>query len=195
MTESDDLLSKADALLARWRSGAKAPEPPQDYPVLTEAIEDPEAADLEIPHEPEVPALDSPATAREAEPISIPESPDAPALEVPPAPAGASTGLAPIEADLPPSPTLGATPGRRAADIDVRGLEERVRLRVLDAIEPQIAALLEEPLRLRIDDAARRCAADIAKNARDDILAVVHEAVRSALAQELGSQRDERGGR
>jgi len=159
MTESDELLSKADALLARWRSGAKAPEPPLDYPVLTEAIEGPEA--IENPAEPEVPALDSPARA--------------------------STELAPIEADLPPLPPLEATPGARAADIDVRGLEERVRLRVLEAIEPRIAAFL--------DGVARRCTAEIAKNARDDILAVVYEAVRSALAQELASRRDERDGR
>ena len=41
MTDADDLLSKADALLARWRAGTAAPRPPADYPVLNDVVEVP----------------------------------------------------------------------------------------------------------------------------------------------------------
>ncbi|MBI2317018.1 MAG: hypothetical protein HYY28_07940 [Betaproteobacteria bacterium] len=41
---ADELLSKADALLARWRGGALQPEPPADYPLLTDVVETPPAA-------------------------------------------------------------------------------------------------------------------------------------------------------
>ena len=41
MTDPDDLLSKADALLARRRAGAVAPNPPADYPVLNDVVDVP----------------------------------------------------------------------------------------------------------------------------------------------------------
>ena len=139
MTDSDELLSKADALLARWRSGAVVPRPPADYPLLTEVVKVLEAAD-ELPH----------------------------------------------------PPPLGASP--TPADADTVALEERVRLRVLEAIEPFIRASLDETLRLRMEELARRLAVNIARDARNDILTLVRVAVQSAVARELDARRDERSG-
>jgi hypothetical protein len=55
MAESDDVLGKADALLARYKAAraARQPEPPTDYPVLTDVFETPKPRpfsdlDLEI---------------------------------------------------------------------------------------------------------------------------------------------------
>jgi len=67
-------------------------------------------------------------------------------------------------------------------------------LSVLDAIEPYVAAFLEEPLRLRIEELARDLATTIARDARSDILALVRDAVQSAVAHELESRRDDRSG-
>jgi len=41
MSEPDELLSKADALLARRRTSVVVPQPPADYPVLTEVVDVP----------------------------------------------------------------------------------------------------------------------------------------------------------
>ena len=142
--DSDELLSKADALLARWRSEAVAPRPPADYPVLTEVIGASAAA--------------APATIEAAD-----QFPHLPPLEESPAP----------------------------ADAGLQGLEERVRLRVLEAIEPLVGAFLEEPLRLRIEELARELATSVARDARNDILTLVRDAVRSAVARELQARRDE----
>jgi len=138
MTDSDELLSKADALLARWRSGAVVPRPPADYPLLTEVVKG-WAAD-ELPH------------------------------------------LPPLEAS------------RAPADAGTVAIEERVRLRVLEAIKPYIRASLDELLRLRIEELARRLAANIARDARNDILKLVRVAVQSAVAREFNARRDERSG-
>ena len=40
----DELMAKADALLARWRTGSPAEESHLDYPVLTEVVDMPEDA-------------------------------------------------------------------------------------------------------------------------------------------------------
>jgi len=133
MTDTDELLSKADALLARWRSGAVVPRPPTDYPLLTEVVK--------------AWAADSGAR--------MPEIP---------------------------------------ADAGTVALEERVRLRVLEAIEPYIRASLDETLRLRIEELARRLAVNIARDARNDILTLVRVAVQSAVARELDARRNERSG-
>lgn len=144
MMDSDELLSKADALLARWRSGTAVPRPPADYPVLTEVVRA-SAADAAL------------AAIKAAD-----ELPHLPALE---------------ESTVP-------------ADAAVQALEERVRLRVMEAIEPLVGAVLEEPLRLRIEELARRLATTIARDARNDILTLVRDAVRSAVARELEALRD-----
>jgi hypothetical protein len=147
MTESDKLLSKADALLARRGSGVAVPRPPTDYPVLTEVVKastgDSDAGMPKIPPKPDIPVLDTPAAGGGA---------------------------------------------------DARALEERVRLRVLEAIEPYVRAILEEPLRLRIEQLARELAENIARDTRNDILTLVRDAVQSAVARELDARRDERSG-
>ena len=140
--DSDELLSKADALIARWRSGAVVPRPPADYPVLTEVIGASAAA--------------APATIEAAD-----QFPHLPPLEESPAP----------------------------ADAGLQGLEERVRLRVLEAIEPLVRAFLEESLRLRIEELARDLGTTIARDARNDILTLVSDAVRSAVAREIEARR------
>lgn len=167
MTDSDELLSKADALLARWRAGGAAPRPPDDYPVLTEVVEDPEAS-----REAHEPAFESPAIL----PLEEYAAPDAP---LPPAAADKSTRSE-------------ALPESEQTTEVTAALEERLRARVLEAIEPHIGTFLEEPLRLRLEDLARRLAADLAQDARNDILNFLREAVQRAVAQELESQRDER---
>ncbi len=165
MTDSDELLSKADALLARWRAGGAAPRPPDDYPVLTEVV-------------------DVPGTARDA------EEPAFASLDATPAQASGAQ-----DEPLPPG-AVEEVKGHEAlheqAAEDAAALEERLRARVLEAIEPHIGTFLEEPLRLRLEDLARRLAADLAQDARNDILSFLREAVQRAVAQELESQRDER---
>ena len=198
MTDSDELLSKADALLARWRSGAVVPRPPADFPVLTEVVKisaaDSDTSMPEIPAEPEIPALDASSAAGCATaPMEIPvlESPDAPTLDAPSAPAATNPPLVLLEAadELPHLPPMEASTA--AAGAEVQALEERVRLRVLEAIEPLVGAFLEEPLRLRVEELARRLATTIASDARNDILTLVHDAVRRAVARELQARRDE----
>ena len=198
MIDSDELLAKADALLARWRSGAVVPRPPADYPVLTEVVKNSAAGSdtpmPEIPVEPDIPVLDATSAAAGATaPMEIPvlDSPDAPALDAPSTLAAADAALATIEAadELPHLPPLEGSPA--PADAGVQALEERVRLRVLEAIEPLVGAFLEEPLRLRIEELARRLATTIARDARNDILTLVRDAVRSAVARELEAPRDE----
>ena len=58
---ADELLSRADALLSRWRGGLPPVQPTADYPVLTEVVESPaqgeSRADRPRPtHEPTVAA-------------------------------------------------------------------------------------------------------------------------------------------
>ena len=196
MIDSDELLSKADALLARWRSGAVVPRPPADYPVLTEivksSIADNDTGVPVIPAEPDIPVLDTPA-AGAAGPMEAPvlDSIDAPALDAPLAPVTAEAPVATLGAtdDLPHLPPIEEAP---PADADAQALEARVRLRVLEAIEPHVRAFIEEPLRLRIEQLVQDLAENIAKDARNDILVLVRDAVQSAVARELDAWRDER---
>lgn len=196
MIDSDELLSKADALLARWRSGAVVPRPPADYPVLTEivksSIADNDAGVPVIPAEPDITVLDTPA-AGAAGPMEAPglDFADAPALDAPPAPVTAEAPVATLDAtdDLPHLPPIEEAP---PADADAQALEARVRLRVLEAIEPHVRAFIEEPLRLRIEQLVQDLAENIAKDARNDILVLVRDAVQSAVARELDAWRDER---
>jgi hypothetical protein len=198
MTDSDELISKADALLARWRSGAVVPRPPADYPVLTEVVKitaaDRDTPTPEIPAEPDMPVLDaSSAAAGESAPMEIPvlDSPDALALDAPSILAAADTAPAMIEAadELPHLPPMEESPA--AANAGLQALEEHVRLRVLEAIEPLVAAFLEEPLRLRIEELAKRLATTIARDAREEILTLVRDAVRRAAAHEFEARRDD----
>jgi hypothetical protein len=205
MTDSDELLSKADALLARWRSGAVVPQPPADYPLLTEVVKawaaDSGARMPEIPDEPDIPVLDASSavpTASPAVPVEIPvlDSPEAPTLDAPSSPATVDAVLGTLEVadELPHLPPLETSPAPGDAGAVAVALEERVRLRVLEAIEPYLRASLDEPLRLRIEELARRLAVNIARDARNDILTLVRVAVQSAVARELDARRDERSG-
>lgn len=200
MTDSDELLTKADALLARWRSGAVVPRPPVDYPVLTEVVKAPADRDdippPEIPSDPAIPVLDAStattaAETTEAMEVPILDSPEAPPLDAPLAPATTDTVLTALESaeELPNLPSIEDSPAPTVAAL--QALEERVRLRVLDTIETYVGAFLEEPLRLRIEELARQLAEGIAMEAREDILTLVRDAVRNAVARELESQRDE----
>ena len=196
MIDSDELLSKADALLARWRSGAVVPRPPADYPVLTEivksSIADNDAGVPVIPAKPDITVLDTPA-AGAAGPMEAPvlDFADAPALDAPLAPVTAEAPVATLGAtdDLPHLPPIEEAP---PADADAQALEARVRLRVLEAIEPHVRAFIEEPLRLRIEQLVQDLAENIAKDARNDILVLVRDAVQSAVTRALDAWHDER---
>jgi hypothetical protein len=148
MTEPDELLSKADALLARGRAGAGAPQPPADYPVLTEVVDAP----METP------------------PVAAPE------------PTGEATRLPPVDV----APVLSAA--------DTRALEERVRLRVLETMGPHLQRVLDDRLQSSLEDLSRRLAVNIAANARNEIVALVREAVRHAVARELQAKTGDREG-
>jgi hypothetical protein len=180
MTESDELLSKADALLGRSRRGAAAPQPPADYPVLTEIVTAPDSpAWTAGPMD--APAADSLGEAR----------PDTPSV---PVTAGATIAALDTGDELPHLLPLEQAPAA-GADTDTAALEERVRRRVIEAIEPYIRAFLEEPLRLRIEQLVRDLSKNIARDARNDILSLVRDAVQSAVARELEARRDERSDR
>ena len=196
MIDSDELLSKADALLARWRSGAVVPRPPADYPVLTEivksSIADNDTGVPVIPAEPDIPVLDTPAAgAAGSMEAPVLDSIDAPALDAPLAPVTAEAPVATLGAtdDLPHLPPIEEAP---PADADAQALEARVRLRVLEAIGPQVRAFIEEPLRLRIEQLVQDLAENIAKDARNDILVLVRDAVQSAVTRALDAWHDER---
>ncbi len=167
MNDSDELLAKADALLARWRAGSAAPRPPEDFPVLTDVVDVPETAGNTA-----VPASEAAGTA----PAEVYDASD--------------WAEPPASIDEPASREAPGEPAPTAQDAAV--LEERLRARVLEAIEPHIGTFLEEPLRLRLEDLARRLAADLAQDARNDILNFLREAVQQAVARELESQRDDR---
>lgn len=125
---ADELLSKADALLERWRGGPQQPEPPADYPLLTDVAEAPPAA----------------------------------------------------------APRHGQ---QRSAPEEIERIEERVR-RVLEAIEPEVAGILAGCLHSRLEDAARRLAAEITGRVSDDMAELLREAVHQALEREIGHLRE-----
>lgn len=196
MTDSDELLSKADALLARWRLGSAVPRPPADYPVLTEVVKisavDGDISMPGIPVDPDIPVLDvSSAVVGTIAPMEVPvlDSPDAPAAPSGLAAADATRGVIETADELAHLPPLEESPG--PADAGMQALEERVRLRVLEAIEPYVRAFLEEPLRLRLEQLAQDLAENIARDARNDILTLVRDAVKSAVAREFEARRNE----
>src|SRR5512141_174975 len=105
MTDSDELLAKADALLARWRSGTAVPRLLADYPVLTDVVKAPAARNEmqppELPSESEMLELDaSPAAAQASSPMEVPvlDSPEVPAIDAAFAPAATDGVPAMIEA-------------------------------------------------------------------------------------------------
>ncbi len=195
MTETDDLLSKADALLAKWRVGRVTSNPQSDYPLLTDVVDARQAGDAapvpEIPAEPEIPAIDSAATAAEAA-VPVLDFSDVPELDAPPTSPSVNPELTALnpEDDLPHVPAI--HPRSAPASAEVRSMEERIRSRVLEAVEPRIQAYLDNPLRHRLEDVIRETAARVATETREDILALIRDAVRAAVAQEFTSQQDTR---
>jgi len=194
MTDPDDLLTKADALLARWRSGNAAPQPPADYPVLNDVVDVPALQGaIPLPQVPfEAPMAKStavsvagPTEAAELTLITDLYAPEEAAVAL--SGAGAPTLVWPQPIQFTDDfPVLAPNKEEKApTDATLRELEDRVYLRVLDAIEPYVSAFIEEPLRLRLDELALEIATAIARDARSDIMTLVRDAVRSAVAHEL----------
>ena len=136
MSDSRELLDKANALLGRYRQNA-AGDP--DIPVLTEVVEFPVSRrDVRT---------DSPAVPVEKEP-------------------GRPSVLHPSGGDL-------------------ERLELEISRRVLASLREEIASVLDEPLRARLDDHIRRALAAITGQLTLDIETLLHEAVDRAVRAEL----------
>jgi len=136
VSDSRELLEKADALLGRYRQGA-AGDP--DIPVLTEVVE--------------FPVLQR---------------------EVPP-----EASAVPVESDL------GSPSAARPAPGDLDLLEIEIRTRVLGALRAEIASVLEEPLRVRLEDHFRLALTTLTGQLKLDIEALLVKAVDRAVKTEL----------
>lgn len=136
MSDSRELLEKADALLGRYRQGA-AGDP--DIPVLTEVVE-------------------FPVLQREVQP---------------------EAQAVPVES------ARGRPSAARAAPGDLDRLEIEIRTRVLGALRAEIASVLEEPLRVRLEDHFRRALTTLTGQLKLDIEALLDEAVDRAVKAEL----------
>jgi hypothetical protein len=131
MSESDDLLEKADAFLKRYRPSAT---PDRDgVPVLTEVIADSG-----------------------------------------PKPAPSSSG--------PPAPS----PEPRA---ELSELEKRLTQSILDGIGPHVSALIEEPLRVRLEAHFQRKLADLGAQVKADLEAQIRDTVKRAIEIEIARRR------
>ncbi len=130
MSESDDLLEKADAFLKRYRpSGTPARE---DVPVLTEVIPD---TDKTAPLSSGAPAPGNPAKA------------------------------------------------------ELNELEQRLRQSILDALGPQFASSLEEPLRVRIEEHLQSKLAELSTQIKADLEKQIRDAVKRAVDLEIARRR------
>ena len=194
MTESDKLLAKADALLARGRTSVAVPRPPTDYPVLTEVVKAP-TRQTTTPQQGTPPNVQVPLSELRAgaalKETAVPDSRPPSRTIAAQAPEAVDVSLAQID-PAGEFPNLSWTePAQPPSDTSMRALEERVYLRVLSTVEPYVGTFIEEPLQLRLEELARRLATGIAQDARDEILMLVRDAVRSAVARELETRRDE----
>jgi hypothetical protein len=194
MSDSDQLLTKADALLAKWRVSAIAPSPPADYPVLTDVVIGGPDCDLlaplvPIPDDTIIPT--SKADVVVGGPVDVPilESFDAPVLENDSAPAKPRKLVAPLAPaeDLPRLPSLDRAD--LIEDDSEPSLEERVSIRVLQSLESRIQAYLDERLPASIEVLARELAAQLSVSACDEMISQIRDAVRTAVAEELEAQR------
>jgi len=194
VTESDKLLAKADALLARGRSTVAVPQPPADYPMLTDVVRAPVARGKVAPQKTPDSVQSAPSEPRAratakgvAASDSLPPSSIVPRNELETKDPSPVT-IEPGDAFLIPPPS---EPAPRPDDAAMHALEERVYLRVLNTIEPFVGTFIEDPLRLRLEELARRLAAGIAEDARSEIMTLVRDAVRSAVARELETRHDQ----
>jgi hypothetical protein len=139
MSDSDDLLGKADAFLKRYHPSA-APAS-DDIPVLTEVV----PAPAERPNR-------EPSADKSQD--SVPKDPDS------------------------------------------REIEQRLRQRVIEAIQPYIANFLDESLRARLEDHLRRSLAALTDQVRADIETLMRDAVakvvEGAVAEIRKSSRGDR---
>jgi len=172
MTEGDELLDKADALLSKYRPApvpAVPVDPRADFPVLTEVVEIPfiqdvsaqDVSEWNLPAEGVLPGsaletLDIPKTS------GAQQAPEAPAL------------LDPVEAEL-------------------QDLEHQLRHRILEAIEPRLAGLLgesmEQRIRAELDAAMGQIAGDVSAVIRSEAGDLVLRAVTEAVEDEFSKLR------
>jgi hypothetical protein len=201
MSDADDVLGKADALLNRYRPGS-GHAPTADIPVLTEVVElDPKAADpaSSFPAAPpspveeavsaeqadeakqelaaEQPAGDAAAALPDAPPIADEESAEsgvtARVSEVAPVPVPA------------PAPALTPTAEQRAEDL---------RRHVMAALEEFLGEEFDLRLRAGLDLAVHRLAFDLLDEVRGELDTRVREAVAKALAGERAPEHDATSG-
>lgn len=172
MTEGDELLDKADALLSKYRP-APAPVAPlappahpsddfsADFPVLTEVVELPfsETVSAQAVSEWAVRAEDAPDLTDTAGDKAAQEDP---------------SGIEPVEAEL-------------------QELEHQLRHRILEAIEPRLAGLLgdalEQRIRSELDAAVGQIAGDVAAVIRSEAGNLVIRAVTEAVEDEFSKLR------
>ncbi len=160
MSEGDDLLGKADALLSRYRS-----PPLPDFPVLTEVVE--------LPVKPaDTVKTDSATTVATAAPEVISQQ-----IEIP----------GPVASAAPPAPISNAVDG------ELHDLEDQLRQRILNAIEPRLDALLgaslEQRIRTELDAAMDGFATSIVSAIRTEAGDLVQRAVTEAVEHEFSKLR------
>jgi len=171
MTEGDELLDKADALLSKYRPAPAPAVPlnqPADFPVLTEVVELPftQAISAQAVSEWAPPAEDARSDA-----VQVPDvteiAGEQQAQEEP-------ARLEPVEAEL-------------------QELEHQLRHRILEAIEPRLAGLLGDSLEQRIrgelDAAMGQIAGDVAAVIRSEAGDLVLRAVTEAVEDEFSKLR------
>lgn len=194
MTEPDELISKADALLSRWRANSVAPSPPEDYPVLTEIVEmqapvtpqdDPPGPWRDLPAEPAMPdiGVTQPEPGSSIE-LPVLESEEAPALES----AVGITNANGMDAALAPEDELPILPEVQllADELDPHAppTEEQLCERVLELLEPRLAECVQEALCKGMEEIQGELARRITSAMHQNIDAMIREAVASAVRQE-----------
>lgn len=171
MTEGDELLDKADALLSKYRPAPAQAVPvdppadlPADFPVLTEVVELPFTSVVSEWALPAEDALPDPA-------LDTPDIPETSGTQQPPKGSGR---LDPVEEEL-------------------QELEHQLRHRILEAIEPRLAGLLgdsmEQRIRAELDAAMGQIAGDVAAVIRSEAGDLVLRAVTEAVEGEFSKLR------
>lgn len=154
MSDADDLLGKADALLGRYRA-ASANAPTVDIPVLTDVVDlAPSLTESGLPHSGEHKRAETAARTE--------ESPGSPMI----APANAETGYAPRDS------------AEVAAD-----RAENVRHGVMQALDRFLGEEFDMRLRAGLDLAVHRLAFELLAQVRDELDSLVRDAVSRALAE------------
>ncbi len=173
MSDADDLLGKADALLNRYRPDA-AHAPAADIPLLTDVVE---------LAPPAVASGDSPAAAESPPAGELLPGGAAPVMIVQPVAAmgdaAAAAGHALDEVSLVEVNLVEATPA--AAGTESRAAD--IHRHVLAALERFLGDEFDLRLRAGLDLAVHRLAFDLLAEIRGDLNTLVGEAVARALAE------------